>query len=57
MDVLGHKLILSIKDVRNLADEENGYIPECDSEIFFSPDPKHEIVPIYNLVIAENTVC
>ena len=22
-------------------------------EIFFSPDPKHEIVPIYNLLIAE----
>ena len=44
MDILGHKLIFSIQDVRNLADEENDYVPECDSEIFLSPDPKHEIV-------------
>ena len=52
MEVLGHKFISSIQDVRNLADEENDYVPECNSEIFLSPDPKHEIVPIYNLVIA-----
>ena len=53
MDFLGHKLLFSLQDVRNLADEENNYIPECDSKFFLSPDLKHEFVPIYNLVIVE----
>ena len=53
MDVLGHKLISSIQDIRNVADEEKEYVPECVSEIFLSPDPKHKIVPIYNMEIAE----
>ena len=53
MEVLGCKLLSSLQDVRNPADEENDYIPECDSEIFFSPDLKYEIDPIYNLVIAK----
>ena len=50
IDILADKLISSIQDVRNFADEENDYIPECDSKIFVSPDPKLEID---NLVIAE----
>ena len=53
MDILGHKLLSSLQDVRNLAHKENDYMPECDSEILLSPDPKHEFDPIYNLVIAE----
>ena len=47
-------MVSSIQDVKNLADEENDYVPpECDTKIFLSPDPKYEIVPMYNLVIAE----
>ena len=53
MEVLWCKLLSSLQDVGNLLDEENDYIPECDSEISLSPDPKLEIDPIYNLVIAE----
>ena len=44
MYILGRRLVSSIQDFRNVADEENNYIPECDSEILLSPDPKHEIV-------------
>ena len=33
MNVLGHKLISLIQDIRNDADEEDYYVPECDSEI------------------------
>ena len=40
LDVLGHKLISSIQDVINLTDEENGYVPECDTKIFLSQDSK-----------------
>ena len=43
----------SLQDVRNLLDVENDYIPDCDSEIYLSLDPKYEIDPIYNLVIAK----
>ena len=53
MDVLGHKLRSSFQDIRNVVDEENDYVSKCNSEIFLSPDPKHEIVQLYNLVIAE----
>ena len=53
MDILGRRLVSSIQDVRNVADEENDYVPECDSKTFLSPDHKQEIVLIYNLVIAE----
>ena len=45
-------LISSLRVVRNIADNENDYIPECDSQNI-SPDPKHEIDAIYNFVIAE----
>ena len=31
MEVLGCKLLCSLQDVRNLLDEENNYIPECES--------------------------
>ena len=51
IEILGCQLLSSLQDVRNLLDEENDYIPEFDSEIFLSPDPKLD--PIYNLVIAE----
>ena len=53
MDILGRRLVSSIQHIRNVADEENYYVPECDSEIFLSQDPKNEIVPMYDLVIAE----
>ena len=53
MEVLGRKLLSSFQDVRNLLDEEDDYIPEYNSEIFLSPDPKYENDPIYNLAIAE----
>ena len=46
MLVLGRKLLSSLQDVRNLLDEENDYIRECDFKIFSSPDPKLEIDPI-----------
>ena len=53
MDFIGHKFLSLLQDARNLADKENDYIPKCDLEIFLTPDPKHEIVPIFYLVIAE----
>ena len=43
MDVLQHKLLCSLQGVRNLADNENDFVPGCDSKIFLSPDPKHVI--------------
>ena len=46
-------MLSSLQDVRNLLDKENNYIPECDSEIILSPDPKLKIDPVYNLVVAE----
>ena len=52
MEALGRKLT-SIQDVRNLLDEGNNYIPQCNSEISLSSEFKYEIDPIYNLVIAE----
>ena len=47
MEVLGCKLLSSLHDVKNLLDEENNYIPECDTEIFSSLDPKLEIAPTF----------
>ena len=33
MEVLWRKFLSSLQDVRNLVDEENDYISQCDSEI------------------------